>query len=147
MEKKWIKIRSIIEILGAPKEHVEKTMGVVLEKLKEKKDLRVLTEKRFESEKIKDKPFWSVFTEMEIEVRDIDALLGYCFDFMPSSIEILEPERLDFQCSELNNVLNDVLGRLHQYDMVLKNLYAENILLKKRFEGKGVNESKESDKK
>jgi len=147
MEKKWIKIRSIIEILGSPKEHVERTMGIVLGKLKEKKDLKVLGEKTFEAEKIKDKPFWSVFTELDIEARSIDALLGYCFDFMPSSIEILEPERLDFQCSELNNVLNDVLGRLHQYDMILKNLYAENILLKKRFEGKLKESEKDRDKK
>jgi hypothetical protein len=53
---------------------------------------------------------------------------------MPSSIEILEPEKIGGTREPLTNLLNDLIARLHQYDMLLKNLHAENLMLKKKVE-------------
>ena len=33
-----MRVRAVIEVLGTPKEHVERTMGAVVEKLRERKD-------------------------------------------------------------------------------------------------------------
>ena len=129
-----IKARTIIEILGAPKDHVEKTMQMVIDKLKTSETVKLLRENIYGAEKIKDQPFWSTFSEVEVETKDIEDLIGFCFDFMPSSIEILEPSSFAFQSSNINNVINDLLARLHQYDMVLKNVHAQNIILKKEIE-------------
>ena len=49
-------VKVIIEILGAPKEHVEKTMKLVLDKVREQKYLKVLRDKIFETKQIKK--FW-----------------------------------------------------------------------------------------
>ena len=130
-----LKVRAVIEILGSPEQHVKKTMQMILDKVKQYPDTKVLNQKTFETEKMGDKNLWSTFSELEMEVKNIQTLTGFCFDFMPSSLEIIDPEELAMPHHAISDVLNDLLARLHQYDMVLKNIHAENIMLKKRIEG------------
>jgi len=58
------------------------------------------------------------------------------FDFMPSSIEILEPQSLELKSQELTDFLNDLITRLHNYNVIVNNLQAENILMKQQLEKK-----------
>jgi len=127
-----IVIKIVLEMLGAPKEHVEETMKKVIEKMKGAATVREF--KEFPAEKVEDKPFFSSFTEAEIEFKDIEKVVGFCFDFMPSSVELLHPSELKMTGPNMNSFLNDILARLHQYDMVLKNVHAQNILMKKEIE-------------
>lgn len=131
-----LKVRAIIEILGSPEPHVKSTMQMILDNVKKYKDVKVLHEQLFPAEKMGDKNLWSTFAELEMEAKNVQTLTGFCFDFMPSSLEILEPEEMQMQHHAVSDVLNDLLARLHQYDMVLKNIHAENILLKKKIEEK-----------
>ncbi len=120
--------------MGAPEEHVNKTMDMVVEKLKSAEYFKCLSEKVSESTKIEDKPFWSKFVEAELEFITIDDITGFCLDFMPSSIEILEPNNFNFKKDLMENHWNDLIARLHQYDMMVKNLHAENIMIKRELE-------------
>ena len=122
----------IIEILGAPKEHVEKTIEIVLAKVKEQAYLKVLSDKIFKAKKIKK--FWGTFAEIDMEVNGVVNLIGFCFDFMPSSIEILEPNNLSMEIQEIGDLLNDLLARLHKYDMALKSIRAQNIILSRELQ-------------
>lgn len=128
MEAKNLTVRAIIEILGTPKEHVEETMNKIVGMVKKDYEARAST---IHEAKEMDK-FWSTFVEMELRIKKIDDLIGFCFDFMPSSIEILEPNKIYADNFEMNNLFNDLLARLHQYDMVVKNLSAQNKLLQKQ---------------
>ena len=121
-----MKTRAIIEVAGFPKEHVEKVMQEIAEKIKNEKEVERF--KVFEAQE-KDKLF-STFTEMEINFKNFEEVSGFCLDYFPSSIELLD-EDINPKREELENTLNDLLAKLHQYDMVLKNLKAENIMLKK----------------
>jgi len=126
MEK--IKANAIIEIAGAPKEHVEQTMVKVIEIIKANKEHEIIkneisepTESEFPDpnnaeNKIK---IWSTFTEIEADFQSFDALTNFCFEFMPSSIEILEPLELKIDAQEVNNTLNDILARLHQQSKIV----------------------------
>ena len=58
-------------------------------------------------------------------------LFGFCFDFMPSSLEIVKPETLKFDATKMNNLLNDLAARLHYYDMIVKQLRVRNMILEK----------------
>jgi len=102
--------------------------------VKEVKEIQVVKEELVDTKQMEDKKLWSNFAELELQVKEMGALIDFCFDFMPSSIEILEPEKIDGAREPLTNLLNDLIGRLHQYDMLLKNLHAENIMLKKKVE-------------
>ena len=128
MEIKNLTVRIIIEVLGSPKEHVEETMNKIAEMVKKN---HIVIDSVIHEAKQMDK-FWSTFAEMELKIKKVDDLVGFCFDFMPSSIEILEPSRIDTNNFEMNNLFNDLLARLHQYDMVVKNLSAQNKLLQKQ---------------
>jgi len=123
-----LKARFIIEIAGFPKEHIENTMRGVVKKLRNEK--KVLNYKIFEAEQ-KEKLF-STFAEVEVEIKEFDELVGICLDYLPSSVEILKPDKFNLESKDFENFINDLLGKLHQYDMVVKNLKAQNMLLNKK---------------
>ncbi|MBI4448366.1 hypothetical protein HY643_05285 [Candidatus Woesearchaeota archaeon] len=133
METQKIVARILMEVMGSPKEHIEKTLKNLMEKMKTERDIKVLKYKVFEAEQLENK-MWSTFAEVEVETNQLKRLWDLCFDYMPSSFEILEPEELRFNMKNLGDVLNDLMARLHKYDMIIKNLHAENILLKKEKE-------------
>ncbi len=129
-----IKAIVVIELMGSPKEHIESLMKEIVENLKKEKDVKVHSHKMSDIAEVKG--FWSSFTELEIEVKDIGKLVDISFDYMPSSIEILEPEKTEVDMKYMGDFINDLLARLHRYDMLIKNFYAENKLLKSRVKGK-----------
>ncbi|MBU4242554.1 MAG: hypothetical protein KKF52_04965, partial [Nanoarchaeota archaeon] len=77
---------------------------------------------------------WSTFSEVELEVIGIQRLLDVCFDYMPSTIEILDPAGLEIDSNNMAEILNDLMAKLHRYDMLLKNFNAENTILKEKLE-------------
>ena len=123
-----IRCRTIIEVLGKPKDHVEKALKEYIEHIKEDSDLVILNE---DYSDIRDQgKLWSKFVELELVVKGTKKLIGFCFEYMPSSIEILKPEQFVMTNPELSNFLNDLQARLHNVDMVVKNLKTENDFLK-----------------
>lgn len=126
--------RLVVEIIGAPKEHVEHTLKEVIGTMKKDKRIKLLKETAYKAEEV-DK-LWSSFADLEMEVTGMNDLIGLSFDYMPSSIEILEPKDFKTTAKDAADLLNDLLAKLHQYDMFVKNLQAENILLKRKLEKK-----------
>jgi hypothetical protein len=117
--------RIIIEMMGAPKEHLEETLRKFVEKVR--KNHEVVSEDLAEP-----KPHEKLFTnfvELEMRFKKIEDLLNFCFEAMPSSIEILEPVSMKLDAGELSGYLNDMQERLHTLDMSLKNLKSEQQVL------------------
>ena len=122
-----IKYVAIVEILGAPKEHVIETMNVYLEKMKKEKGIKIV--KTHVSEVEQKETLFSVFAEIEMLAKSPSRIVDYCFEYMPSSIEIIEPEHIAFNAHDFSNFFNDLQARLHNLDMVVKKLRAENKIL------------------
>jgi hypothetical protein len=112
-------VRAICELLGAPKEHIDATMKTLVEKAKSLPDAKVLKEKVFEA-KEHDNGLFSSFVELEISFKKFNGLMDFCFNFMPSSIEIVEPEKFSIDAQTINAWINELQGRLHQVDKVAK---------------------------
>lgn len=129
-------VRMVVEVLGTPQEHVEKTIKLIIERFKEEEGVKVITAKGYEAEKIK--AFWSTFCDLEFQVEDFEKLTNICFNYMPSSLEIVEPPEMKIQVSQMNNFLNDLMGKLHGYDMIIKDINARKKIeeLKKQKENK-----------
>ena len=127
-----ITARAIVEVIGSPEQHVTTVLRSLIDKMKTRKELKIVKEETFAAQKMEKQPLWSTFMEAEISFNDLQALLNFCFDFMPSSIEILSPDALSSKQQEINNFINDLIARLHQYDMILKNVHAENVMLKRK---------------
>jgi len=123
-------VSSIIEIAGFPEKHVSDTMKNVLDKLEQEKGIKILRKNVAKVKKIKQ--IWSTFAELEINFDNVARLFDFCFDYMPSSIEIIEPTELQTESNYISNVVNDMLAKLHQYTMFISNLNAENKVLKNK---------------
>ena len=121
--------RVVIEIVGKPKEHIEKALKIVVDKIKEQKDIKVVEEKLFDAEKQEE--MFSTFAELGVLFMDIETLVGFCFDFMPSSVEILDPEKLNFNSNEFAGLINDLLTKLHQMTFKVVQNDTEKKVLKK----------------
>ncbi|MDP7141193.1 MAG: hypothetical protein QF362_01840 [Candidatus Woesearchaeota archaeon] len=126
-EEQQILSRVIVEIAGKPKEHIESTMKLVLQKIKESKDIKIEKEETFDAKE--KEGIWNIYTELEIKTKDIEGLIGFCFDYMPSSVEIIEPDNLKFDTNSIGHLINDLLARLHTVDVTLKKLKSDKISL------------------
>ena len=126
MPKEPLLGRAIIEMLGAPREYIENTLKTYVQKLK-KEGLHIVHEEYAPAEE-KGK-FFSVFVDLEIRFKDYLELLNFCFDSMPSSVEIIEPAEIKMNPGDLTDFLNDLQARLHEVDLVFKTSKAEKELL------------------
>ncbi len=127
-ERAHIRCRAIIEVLGKPKDYVEDAIKQYIEHIKQDPELVVLNEDYSE---IKEQGhLWGKFVELELVVKGIKKLIAFCFEYMPSSIEVLKPEQLAISNIDLSGFANDLQARLHNVDMVVKQQKAENEFLK-----------------
>jgi len=127
-EHAHVRCRTIIEVLGKPKEHVEKAIRDYIEHIKEDSELVILNEDYSEAKE--QGHLWSKFVELDLVIKGTSKLIGFCFEYMPSSIEVVKPEHLIMTNPELSNFLNDLQARLHNVDMIVKQQKAENDFLK-----------------
>lgn len=118
----WIRFRTIIEMLGAPKEHVEETLKQYLENIREMEGLVVISEDI--AEPVPQESLFSTFAELELMTKSLQKLLDFCFDYMPASVEIVHPAVLQLEANDLTDFVNDLQSRLHRIDMEYKNTKA-----------------------
>lgn len=131
-EAQWtnqIKFRAVIELLGAPKEHINKTLKQYVDKIRKDKLYKVHSvnvEKAIERGKL-----FAAFAEIDLSAKNIETLTGFCFDYMPSSIEVYHPAELSIKSKDMSNFFNDLQAQLHKLDMMVKELRAQHALIEK----------------
>ncbi|MEK6923113.1 MAG: hypothetical protein AABW84_00230 [Nanoarchaeota archaeon] len=126
-----IKARIIIEVAGWPEEHITSTLNLVKEKFGgENVGIAVKKATIREPKKISDRAY-SGFVEFEFTAKRMTDLVGVVFDWMPSSVEIIEPVDLLDTNANFSDLLNDLSAKLHQYDALIKKLKSANILLQR----------------
>jgi len=111
-----ILVRTIVEMLGTPKEYMVETMQGYIDNLKKdttQKIISVNVEEPVQQEH-QGRELWSTFAELEIKFPNAVRLLNFCYDSMPSSIEVLEPDTLTFPSEKFASLINDILAHLHQ---------------------------------
>jgi len=157
-----IKAILIVEIMGTPAEHVKKSLEEHVKKIDSLKGVVISSIKVSEPQALEqNKNIFTCFGEVEVEADDFPCLINVIFDFMPSSVEILEPENLPFNSQQATAFLSDLSGRLHRYDEIAKlakiqffklrkqveELEAENKEVKKGGKKKGKKKVKKVEKK
>ncbi len=111
----------IIEVAGRPAEHLKKALEDHVEKLNNLKGVSLISKEFVEPKLIEDeKQIFTCHSEVEVEVETLFRLTELIFDFMPSSVEVLEPETVKLSAQESTMFLNDLSGRLHKYDEIVK---------------------------
>jgi hypothetical protein len=101
------------EVIGTPKEHVEKSMKSYIENVKKDEQIHFITEDTADPEEL-DNKMWATYSDNEMLFENIQKLTWLCFNFMPSNIDIIAPENLKFKEKEFTNWLNDLISKLHE---------------------------------
>ncbi len=124
MEK--VEARLILEMLGRPPKHIVDTFATLLERLAQEKGVNVLHKEVHTPVKVKDSAdLYTTFAEIEASFESIRTLFGIIFAYMPSNVELIEPQNLKLTNNELNDLINLLAGRLHMYEAITKRLVGE----------------------
>lgn len=132
---KETKIRAalILDVIGKPAEHIVESLGKLIEEVDNEKGVTVKSKSIKEPTLLKDsKEFYTTFAEVEIEVEDILYLAILLFKYMPAHLEIIEPEMLVLSNNGWNDILNELVRRLHGYDEIARVIQLENQGLKQK---------------
>lgn len=130
LKEGYVRAILIEEVLGKPPSHVSQTLKVLAKQMDKDKNLIVLKRKIYRPKKVKgSKELFTSFMEIEVLIKGFQKLLEVCFDYMPSSIEVIEPAELKFSLADANAIANDLASRLHKYDSLAKKLSMENQVL------------------
>ncbi len=117
-------VRAVIEVLGFPEDHIKDITSKVVAKLKTEEGIIVLQDKIHAPEKVQEK-FFSCFTEVEIKVNDFNRFLNFCYEYLPSSLEVLDSEKVTIPIREFTFGINELLEKLHNYHLLVTNLSAK----------------------
>lgn len=123
----------ILEVLGRPPEHLVETLEGLVEKIKEEKGVTLINKIINSPVLMKDqKDFYTSFAEIEIEVESLIYLAVLMFKYMPAHIDILSPQNITLANSGWNDILNELIRRLHGYEEIARILQTEKIILENK---------------
>ena len=133
IEKGYIHVNVMFEIVGKPKEHIEKTLRAYLANIKMDPDVKVIKEEYEEAEEMKEEGLFSTLAEAEFLLADFEKLSWLCINFSPASVEILAPKKITLEQKKITDWLNDLLSRLHEIGTIQKSLQSQTNILIKNF--------------
>ncbi len=130
----------IVEMAGRPAKYVKESLEKHVMVLNDFKDLRVHSIKVSDGREVENSGgLFTCFAEVDFESDNFSRLSETMFDFMPSSVEVIEPPTLTLESTEATDLLNNISGRLHRYDEVARmaqvkvNDLVEKVNLAKKF--------------
>ncbi len=120
----------IVEMAGRPAKHLTESLEKHIGILNKVKDIKVHSIKVSEPREIergdlpegtpKEDIMFTAFAEADFECENFGRLSETMFDFMPSSVEVIEPPRVSMDTNEATSLLNNISGRIHRYDELAK---------------------------
>ncbi|MFH0870301.1 MAG: hypothetical protein V1866_04565 [archaeon] len=119
------------EVLGSPKEHVDKTIHDFVDNIRKDSFITILSEDYGETEETPEGGLWSTYVETEMLFPDLEKFVWLCINFMPASIEIIAPAELKFRDKDLTLWLNDLLAKLHEISATVRQATAKEDLFVK----------------
>jgi hypothetical protein len=142
MTDKKIKAAIIIEMMGRPPEHLSSTMDKLLEIMGQEKNIAITNKKIHELKKVEhkdekgkiieipeDRQLYSTFAEIDLEADHAMDLMALCFKYLPSHIEIIEPQDFTMNNFDLSSIFNEIATKMHYYDAIAKAALTNNQIL------------------
>ncbi|MGC9310749.1 MAG: hypothetical protein ACP5E4_03430 [Candidatus Aenigmatarchaeota archaeon] len=118
-DQKWMNVEMSFEVLGVEPEITKKSLEEHVGKLRRVKDVFVFQADLSDVEEV-EKPMkgvekaYSQVAEIGAMVKDLKTLMAVSISYGPSSIEIIEPKKLEINVGEVQDVANMVAGIIHQ---------------------------------
>ncbi len=129
----WIQVNFIFEVIGKPADYVEESLKNLLDVLEKEKNAIVIKREQRPSE-VYEETLFSTFAEVTILIENLRRFMNIVFDYMPSSIEIVEPQEIKVKYADLNLVMNELANNLHRNDLEMKKIQFERNFLSRKLE-------------
>lgn len=130
MEKEKLQAQIILEILGRPPEHVTEALKLLVKNLGAEKGVRVISSKIHKPKPVENtKDLFTAFADVMLELDALENYFGILFGYMPSHIELIEPQSVTLTNFYLNDLANKLISRLHSYDAIVKKVSVDRELL------------------
>lgn len=132
-EVKGIRAVMILDIVGRPPEHLIETLEGMIKNIDGEKGVVVIRKEIKKPEPMKEnKEFYTTFGEIEIEADELPNFVILLFKYMPAHVEIISPELIALTNNGWNEILNELVRKLHGYDEISRIAQMEKqVLLKK----------------
>lgn len=132
LEKGYIRVSVIFEVVGKPQKHVEETIKAYITNIKTNEEINVIKEE-YEPAESAGEDLFSAVAEVEMLVENMDKLTWLAINFSPASIEVIEPATLTIEQKEITHWMNDLLARLHEMGMFQKAIRSQSETLIRNF--------------
>ncbi|MFT4313066.1 MAG: hypothetical protein ACMXYA_01545 [Candidatus Woesearchaeota archaeon] len=127
-----IQFVAVIEVLGKPKEHIVEVAKDMVDQIQKDERFDIIEsdiKEPLEAEGTES--LFSLFCEIEILAERFDQVFDFAMNYMPASLEIIEPENVSLRTTDANGIVNDFVSKVHETDSTLKNKIQEGKLLAK----------------
>ena len=116
VEKGYLHVNVLFEVVGNPREHVEKALNLVLGTIKKEKGIVFVSDDTGSAEDAGE-GLWGIYSEVELLLKDLNKLSWLAFNFIPASIELKSPAKLTVKDKDVTDFMGDMLSQLHQVNM------------------------------
>ena len=119
----WIRNIMIIEVLASSEEAAKKSLEDHVSKMEKEKNVMIINRSYNDVKKV-DKPHptlevgYSYIVELETIMKNLEMLIYVSMTYAPSSIEIIEPDKLNIDIGEAQAILNSVAEMIHKFAAV-----------------------------
>lgn len=162
-EKQKIRAVLILEVIGKPQKFLTDTLENLITQMGQEQGVNVKNKDIKEPRRMEEragiaspsgekfniqeqKDFYVNFAEVEVETDTLFHLVFLMFKYMPAHVEIITPETISITNHSWNEVLNDLIRRLHGYDEIARVLQVEKAILENKLKSMLESDTKENKK-
>ena len=130
---KKLRVQIVLEILGRPAENVKEALNTLVVRLGSEPGVKIISKNYHDPIFVEGaKDLYTAFAEVSLELDTIDNYFGIMFAYMPSNIELINPEEITLSNQDLNQLAGKLIQRLHDYDAITKKMiYERDIVVNK----------------
>ncbi len=120
MKEGWIRTSMMIEAMAISKEAVESALRKHVERMEKEKCI-LIYKKDFQETIEVERPLpnipkgFSRVVDIEAVAENFDRLVYIVLNYGPSSIEILEPEKMEIDAGQAQGILNTIATMIHRF--------------------------------
>tara|TARA_Y100000034_G_scaffold130296_1_gene188344 strand:- start:878 stop:1387 length:510 start_codon:yes stop_codon:yes gene_type:complete len=130
-----IKAKLILEIMGRPAEHIKEGLNTLVVKMGSEEGIELIEKEYNEPKKVeKAEDLWTAFADVDAEFESLEHFFNVVMAYMPSHVEIYEPDKFKLDSPGINHLSNFLVSRLHRYDSIAKKVVGEKEILFNKLE-------------
>ncbi|MFZ1970915.1 MAG: hypothetical protein WAU65_01915 [Candidatus Nanoarchaeia archaeon] len=163
-ENQKIQAVLILEVIGKPQKYLIEILESLITQMSQENGVKIKNKSIKEPKKMEEsasiaspsggklkleeqKDFYVDFAEVEVETDTLIQLILLMFKYMPAHVEIITPESISIPNHSWNEVLNDLIRKLHGYDEIARVLQVEKAILENKLKATMETQKVKEDKK